>query len=259
MHSMTQEERVEYLIDRLCHANPHYLPDRSFYKASRKDFLRALLNVRHPDPIDEEFLQVQDAYLQEETASKGITDAADLKPVRGDIALWKGDITTLKCDAIVNAANSNMTGCYRPCHNCIDNCIHTYAGVQLRLECDGIMRRQGHPEPVGTAKITDGYNLPCRKILHTVGPAVDFAVTEEDQRLLASCYRTCLDLAFENHLESVAFCCISTGVFHYPPEEAAKVAVETVCDWKEQNHSPMKIIFTVHGERNYRIYQEILQ
>ena len=257
---MNQTERRLFLIRFLLDENPAYreigIPSDA---TEQRYLLRALLNVREPQPIREEFLRVQDAYLQAETAAKGITDAADLPPVQPGIALWQGDITTLKCDAIVNAANSGMTGCYCPNHGCIDNAIHTYAGVQLRLACAEIMDQQGHPEPAGQAKITSAFNLPCRDILHTVGPIVSGQVTVQDKELLTSCYRSCLELATQNRLESVAFCCISTGEFHFPNELAAQIAVQTVKPFLAQNTSVKKVIFNVFKDMDRKIYERLLQ
>ena len=220
--------------------------------------LRGLMNIRPPRKADEEFLAVQDAYLTEEIKRKGITDANDLTPVREGLCIWQGDITTLRCDAIVNAANSGMTGCYVPNHRCIDNCIHTYAGVQLRWDCAQLMAEQGHEEPTGRAKITRAYNLPCRYILHTVGPIITGRPTRRDRELLASCYRSCLALAAENGLESVAFCCISTGEFHFPNEEAAQIAVRTVTEFMEQKTGVKKVIFNVFKDTDREIYSRLL-
>ena len=224
----------------------------------QKRLLLSLMNVRMPAPIDNEFLKEQDAYLQEETAQKGITDFTDLFSMETGIYLWQGDITTLRCDAIVNAANSGMTGCYVPCHACIDNCIHTFAGIQLRLACAELMKQQGHEEATGAAKITPAYNLPCRYVLHTVGPIVDGDVTSEDERLLASCYRSCLALAEQNHLKSVAFCCISTGVFHFPSYRAAEIAIQTVREYQAATHSKIEVIFNVFKNEDYEIYRGLL-
>ena len=212
------------------------------------------MNIRPPLPIGEDFLTVQDAYLREETAQKGVTDITKLKPVEPGIYLWQGDITTLKCGAVVNAANSGLTGCYVPCHGCIDNAIHTFAGVRLRLACDEIMKKQGYEEPTGQAKITPAYNLPCDYVLHTVGPIINGGVTEKDRELLASCYRSCLELAQENKIGSVAFCCISTGEFHFPNEEAAEIAVKTV----KQYRGDTEVIFNVFKYEDYKIYRELL-
>ena len=178
--------------------------------------------------------------------------------LRPGVYLWQGDITTLKCDAIVNAANSGMTGCYIPNHHCIDNAIHTYAGVELRQYCEEMMERQGHPEPTGQAKITLAFNLPCRYILHTVGPIISDRVTRRDRELLASCYRSCLELAAEHGLESVAFCCISTGEFRFPNRLAADIAVETVTDFLKGQTSVKKVIFNVFKNLDRELYEKRL-
>lgn len=256
---MTQEERRAYLIGELLHENPEYrnmmIPAKT---QEQKLLLRSLLNIRMPGPINSQFLEVQDAYLQEEIAGKGITDLAELVPVQEDIYLWQGDITTLRCDAIVNAANSQMLGCFCPCHGCIDNAIHTYSGIQLRAACAVLMKQQGHEEPTGRAKITPAFNLPCKYVLHTVGPIIRGRLTSRDEGKLASCYRSCLELAEENRVESIAFCCISTGEFHFPNERAAEIAVETVREYKAQTHSKMKVIFNVFKELDLHIYRQIL-
>ena len=227
--------------------------------SDQKLLLRGLLNVRPAQVCNPEFLRVQDAYLRQATAEKGITDCSALSPVQPGLYLWQGDITTLKCDAIVNAANSGMTGCYAPNHRCIDNAIHTFAGVQLRLACAEIMERQGCLEPTGQAKITPAFNLPCRYILHTVGPIVDESPTERDCAQLESCYRACLTLAAENHLESIAFLCISTGEFHFPNEQAAQIAVQTVKTFLNQKSSVKKVIFNVFKDLDREIYARLLR
>lgn len=256
---MKQEERRLYLIRELLHEQPRYRNiEISKDHAEQKKLLRSLMNIRMAAPISETFLQTQDEYLQETIKEKGITDIKDLKPAEEGIYLWQGDITTLKCDAIVNAANSGMTGCYQPCHNCIDNCIHTYAGIQLRNACADIMEKQGHEEPTGQAKITPAFNLPCRYVLHTVGPIVQGKLTKEHEELLASCYRSCLELADENEVKSVAFCCISTGVFMFPNERAAEIAVQTVRDYRREKNSGIEVIFNVWKDEDYEIYRELL-
>ena len=238
---MNQSEKRLFLIQSLLKERPEYrdlsIPSES---DSQRQLLRGLMNIRASRRTDGAFLKTQDAYLQGETAAKGITDIAGLTPIQPGLYLWQGDITTLKCDAIVNAANSGMTGCYIPNHRCIDNAIHTYAGVELRLACAELMEQQGHPEPTGQAKITPAFNLPCRYVLHTVGPIIDGRVTKEDKELLASCYRSCLELAAENGLESVAFCCISTGEFHFPNDLAAEIAVRTVKEFLKKQTSVKK-------------------
>lgn len=256
---MTQKERRLYLIGELLEEQPKYrgmeIPED---EANQKRLLRSLFNIRMPQPVSPDFLKVQDAYLQEETRRKGITQLADLQPVQEGIYLWQGDITTLRCDAIVNAANSQMLGCFAPCHGCIDNAIHTYAGVQLRLACGKLMQRQGHEEETGKAKITPGFNLPCRYVLHTVGPIVSGRLTQRDQQLLASCYRSCLELAEQNNVKSIAFCCISTGEFHFPHEKAAEIAIQTVKEYREHTHSKMEVIFNVFKETDLNIYRQLL-
>ncbi len=255
---MTQHERLIFLIQALLAEREEYADTAipSDY-GEQKRFLRALMNVRPPQPITPEFLQIQDEYLQTEIASKGITELESLHEVRKDIYLWKGDITTLRVDAIVNAANSGMTGCYYPCHGCIDNAIHSFAGVQLRLECAEMMKRQGHDEPTGSAKITKAYNLPCDYVIHTVGPIVGYQPTLRDREMLISCYRSCMELARQNHLQSIAFCCISTGEFHYPNREAAEIAVQTVQNYKGQTACPAKVVFNVFKDMDEQIYQSI--
>ena len=205
------------------------------------------------------FLKVQDEYLKEEINKKGIVDINNLNPIQKGIYLWQGDITTLRCDAIVNAANSAMTGCYVPNHRCIDNAIHSFAGVELRLECDEIMNRQGHGEPTGQAKITNAYNLPCKYIIHTVGPIISYKLTSEDCELLANCYRSCLNLAAKNNLESIAFCCISTGEFHFPNDKAAQIAIKTVEEFMKKDTSVKKVIFNVFKDMDKEIYRELLK
>lgn len=225
----------------------------------QKRLLRSLMNVRAPKPVAAEILALQDQYLKEELALKGVVDAAFLAPVKNNLFLWQGDITRLSCDAIVNAANSGMTGCYVPCHGCIDNCIHTCAGMQLRLECAEMMARQGREEKPGGAKITGAYNLPCKYVIHTVGPIVEDEPTSSDEELLASCYQSCLAVANERRLQSIAFCCISTGVFHFPNELAAEIAVETVQKFRSEHMTDMKIIFNVFKDSDYEIYRKILE
>lgn len=256
---MNQSEKRLFLIQSLLNERPEYrgvsMPQSS---AEQRELLRGLMNIRRPQRISSDFLQVQDEYLKSETVDKGVTDIADLQPVQPGLYIWQGDITTLKCDAIVNAANSGLTGCYIPNHRCIDNTIHTFAGIELRLACQELMQRQGYPEPTGQAKITPAFNLPCRYVLHTVGPIVDGCVTERDEELLASCYLSCLELAAENGLESVAFCCISTGEFHFPNERAAEIAVKTVKDFMTEQASVRKVIFNVFKSTDKEIYERLL-
>ena len=226
---MTQSQRLVYLLRGLWDEQPRYasLPFPEDEK-EQKRLLRALMNVRPPAPMDDAWLAVQDEYLRQETTQKGITQVGALQPRQPGLYLWKGDITTLAADAVVNAANGALLGCFVPNHSCIDNAIHTYAGVQLRQACHALMQAQGHDEPPGRAKITPAFNLPCKFVLHTVGPVVTGPLTDAHCTLLADCYRSCLTLAIRHGLRSVAFCCISTGEFHFPNEQAARLAVDTV-------------------------------
>lgn len=256
---MTQDERLDFLLRYLLAERKEYASIRMPDSVSEKrHLLRSLMNVRPPIPASAEFLAVQDAYLQARLSERGVTRLGELKPAQPGIYLWQGDITTLAADAIVNAANSQMLGCFVPCHGCIDNAIHTYAGVQLRLECARLMAGQ-EEEPTGRAKITKAYNLPCCYVLHTVGPIICGAVTQADRELLASCYRTCLELAEASGLHSVAFCCISTGEFHFPNELAAEIAIQTVEEWQRQNPDKIKVIFNVFKDRDYEIYKHLLR
>lgn len=256
---MKQSERRIFLIKSLLQERTEYRDiSISADTEQQKQLLRALMNVRAPQQIGTEFLRIQDEYLKYEIAAKGITDVAELTPVQQGIYLWQGDITTLKCDAVVNAANSGMTGCYIPNHRCIDNAIHTFAGMQLRLICDNLMEQQGYPEPAGGAKITPAFNLPSRYVLHTVGPVISGKVKKHERELLASCYRSCLELAAKNKLESVAFCCISTGEFHFPNELAAEIAVQSVKDFFRLQTGVKKVIFNVFKDLDKNIYQKLL-
>lgn len=258
---MTQNEKRIYLIRELLAERPQYrnmeIPENI---EEQKRLLRSLMNIRAPHPVEEEFLRVQDEYLSKEVQDKGITDSDTLpvSPVDSRLVLWRGDITTLKIDAIVNAANSALRGCFVPCHSCVDNIIHSVSGIQLRLACDELMVRQGHDEPTGQAKITPAFNLPCRYVLHTVGPIVSYQLTKEHCRQLADCYRSCLRLASENGLQSVAFCCISTGEFHFPQEKAAEIAVQTVKEYLQTDSQITKVVFNVFKQEDYDIYQRIL-
>lgn len=259
---MTQDERRTYLIEYLLKEEIRFRQPRIPSDVQgQRDLLRSLMNVRMPKPIGAEFLHIQDEYLRERNSERGITDVADINPTASDerLFLWQGDITTLKCDAIVNACNSQMLGCFSPLHPCIDNFIHTYAGIQLRLEMNEIMRRQGHEEPTGQAKITSGYNLPAKYILHTVGPTIQGEVTREDEGLLASCYRECLRLAAENGVKSIAFCCLSTGVFRFPQQRAAEIATGTVKEFLHQDDRIRRVIFNVFQDRDREIYERLLQ
>lgn len=227
----------------------------------KKVLLRSLMNVRMPKKVSEEFLKIQDDYLTNETLNKDLTSVEDLKEIKGKIALWQGDITTLKVDGIVNAANSKLLGCFIPMHNCIDNVIHSAAGIQLRDECNTIMKIQAHDEEIGNAKITGAYNLPSKYVIHTVGPAIAHGSvpSKKDCDLLAGCYNSCLEIANYNKLESLAFCCISTGVFNFPQKMAAEIAIKTVENYLNSNETSLKhVIFNVFTDADYLIYKDLL-
>ncbi len=258
---MNQNERRRWLIHALLEEMPQYQYPVFPCTADRQwRLLRSLMNVRPPMPVSEEFLQIQNAFLKEITEGKGIVDADSLPSCAGDprLVLWQGDITTLRCDAIVNAANSQMLGCFSPCHGCIDNIIHTMSGVQLRLACHGVMQKQRHEEPTGQAKITPGFNLPAKYVLHTVGPIINGEVTPKAEALLASCYRSCLELAEQHNLQSIAFCCISTGVFSFPPDLAAEIAIRTVEEFLQKETGIRRVIFNVFKDSDLEIYQRLL-
>ncbi len=218
------------------------------------------MNTRPPVPASEELIVSQDRLLQGILEYRGTTTLDDIGPVegRGSIRLWRGDITTLDVDAIVNAANSQMLGCLVPGHHCIDNAIHTFAGIQLRLECARLMEEQGYPEPTGMAKVTSAFNLPSKRIIHTVGPIARGKASDLDRALLANCYTACLDAALEAGCESIALCCISTGVFGFPQDEAAHIAVATVDEWLEGHDNALDVVFNVYGETDERLYKALL-
>lgn len=258
---MDQDERRIFLIKELIKENFELqqleIP-ASIYQQQK--LLRTLMNVRQPLPINEKFLSIQDEYLQIESKKKGSTGIEDLIPLKNQIYLWQGDITTLKVDSIVNAANSTLLGCFIPCHDCIDNCIHSNAGIQLRLACNELMKSQQGAEPAGHAKITSGYDLPAKYVIHTVGPIIMYdKVSEKDRSLLEACYLSCLKLADEKKLHTIAFCCISTGEFHFPNELAAKIAVNTVSKYLADTNSEIEVIFNVYKDEDYAIYGELLK
>ena len=261
---MTRLEQIRTLNTILLKEMPQYREQAERFPdddASQRRLLRSLMNVRPPMPLDPVFLEVQDALLSAEREEKGVVDAMALPTVRSDprLAVWQGDIPRLKVDAIVDADNSALLGCFVPCHGCIDNAIHSAAGLQLRDECAAIMRKQGHPEPNSRAKLTEGYNLPARYVLHTVGPIVRGRVTGQNRRELAACYRSCLELAAEHGLRSVAFCCISTGEFHFPNREAAEIAVKTVREFLMGNTTIERVIFNVFKDIDAEIYRRLLE
>lgn len=257
---MNKSEKRMYLIKELLKESKNYsnitIPTSSL---EQQQLLRGLMNIRRPKEINKEFIKIQDEYLKEINNEKGIVDINDLIPICNNIYLWQGDITTLKCDAIVNAANSGLTGCYIPNHRCIDNRIHSFAGIELRLECAEIMKKQGYEEPTGQAKITNAYNLPCKYVIHTVGPIVGGILNQRHCELLKSCYISSIQLAEKNKLESIAFCCISTGEFHFPNEKAAEIAVNTVKEFMKNAKHIKKVIFNVFKEQDREIYEKLLR
>jgi len=257
---MNHGQQREWLIGQLLEESPEYrsmgIPKDA---QEQKKLLRTLMNVRPPRPVSPEFLSVQDEYLSEENRAN-VTALTDLTSLPSDerMFLWQGDMTALRVDAIVNPANSAMLGCFIPLHSCADNLIHSKSGIQLRLRCSEIMCAQGHEEPTGRAKITPAYNLPCKYVIHTVGPIVEGPLTEEHERLLASCYRSCLAIADENRLDSIAFCCISTGVFMFPNQRAAEIAVDTVRKYYGETASRIKTVFNVYKDLDLAIYRKLL-
>lgn len=266
---MTQDERRIYLIRALLQEMPEYAGVRiPGDEREQRDLLRALFNVRMPGKASREFLEVQDEYLKQRTEEKGITDCNDLKPVPSDsrIYLWQGDITTLRCSAIVNAANNQMLGCFQPLHGCIDNIIHTMAGVQLRDECNRQMEAlrgihgADYVQPTAVPMITPAYTLPSDYVIHIVGPIVTPFLMQKHREQLAECYRVSLDTAAEQGCGSIAFCCISTGVFMFPADKAAEIAVGTVRKWLDEHPDicVKKVIFNVFKDSDLRIYQRLL-
>nr|WP_325212217.1 protein-ADP-ribose hydrolase [uncultured Oscillibacter sp.] len=258
---MERMEKIRYLNGILLREMPEYCGQAAEFPledAAQRRLLRSLMNLRPPAPLDPGFLRVQDELLSQEREAKGVVDGEALPAAAPGISLWQGDITRLAVDAIVDADNSGLLGCFHPCHGCVDNAIHSAAGLQLREECHELMKAQGGPEPAGRAKITRGYNLPARYVLHTVGPVVRGRVTRRDREELASCYRSCLELAAEKDLRSVAFCCISTGEFHFPNREAAEIAVKTAAAFLRRDTSVKKVIFNVFKDMDAQIYRELL-
>ena len=259
MRNVTQEQRLDYLVKEFKAESVEYKDlETPKDREGKKRLLRSLMNIRMPKDIDENIVKTQDEYLVARAEEKGVVSLSDIPVMKGCISIWQGDITRLAVDAVVNAANSKMLGCLIPLHACIDNCIHTCAGIRLRAVCDSIMKKQGHEEPVGQAKITPAFNLPCKFVLHTVGPIVQGELQKKHEELLASCYRSCMELAEENGVKSLAFCCISTGVFRFPAQKAAEIAVATVEHWKAEYDSAMKIVFNVFSEKDEAIYNKLI-
>ena len=247
-------EKLDYLIKTL--NSEMEIPET---EQEKKDLFRSLMNTWKVSELPSEFYKVQDEYLQEVLSAKGITRLEDLTEIDKNIYLWQGDITTLEVDGIVNAANKALLGCLIPLHRCIDNAIHTQAGLQLRKECDEIMKKQGSFEETGQAKITAGYNLPAKHVIHTVGPIIYRVVEDDDKELLASSYRNSLKLAIDDNLKSIAFCCLSTGEFRFPNDLAAEIAVAEVKKFFIENpDADLKVVFNVFKDLDKKIYEELL-
>ncbi len=256
---MEQEERLDYLIGYLQkHGSALRLPEAKTLE-EKKAYFRALMNVWEVQPLTEEFLNIQDRYLQEELKSKPVRKMQDLMPVQKNLFVWQGDITLLAVDAVVNAANKSLLGCFLPLHKCIDNAVHSFAGLQLRAKCFEIMQAQGREEETGQAKITPAYNLPSRYVIHTVGPIAGQKLTAQDEALLCSCYRSCMRCAAEQGLTSIAFCCISTGEFHFPNQRAGELAVQTVKACQREFAQDMNVVFNVYKDIDMDIYIELLR
>ena len=263
---MNQNDRLEFLVKKFREDSGQYkdieIPDG---EEEKKNLLRSFMNIRLPKSMDTETIEVQDEYLRGRAEEKGIVSLSEIPEIQAGLSIWQGDITRLAVDAIVNAANSQMLGCFVPMHTCIDNCIHTFAGIQLRAECNRQMNElrvrygRDYEQPTAVPMLTDAYNLPAKKVIHVVGPIVQYKLTPALEKDLADCYRNTLDLCLENDLKSVAFCCISTGVFHFPNQRAAEIAVWAVKAWLSEHSGVMeRIIFNVFKDEDLQIYQELL-
>ena len=276
MKEITQKERLDYLVEEFKADSVQYRDmETPADEEGKKRLLRSLMNVRMPRPLEEHVLEIQDEYLRERIRENGIVTLSDIQTIAEQgsrhvfadrLSIWQGDITRLAVDAVVNAANSQMLGCFQPCHSCIDNCIHTFAGVQLRAECDRQMRKlrsrcgRNYEQPTAVPMLTDGYNLPAKKVIHIVGPIVYDGLTPELEKDLADCYRNILDLCAENRLRSVAFCSISTGVFRFPKERASEVAIRAVTEWLAVHEGRMdRVIFNVFSDKDRDIYEQNLR
>ena len=264
---MTQNQRLDYLVEKFKTDSVQY-EDLKTPKDTegKRRILRSLMNIRMPRRMDESVLRVQDDYLKERIRENGVVELSEIPVIRDGLSIWQGDITLLAVDAIVNAANSQMLGCFVPMHTCIDNCIHTFAGVQLRAECSRQMNQlrerygRDYEQPTAVPMLTDAYNLPAKKVIHIVGPIVQYELTPELEKNLADCYLNTLDMCLENDLRSVAFCCISTGVFHFPNKRAAEIAVSTVDSWLSQHPGSMeRVIFNVFKDEDKKYYEELIR
>ena len=264
---MTQEQRLDTLVEAFKADSVQYkdLQTPADTEGKRR-ILRSLMNIRMPKKLDDSVLTVQDEYLRERVLENGIVTLSEIPVIRNGMSIWQGDITRLAVDAIVNAANSQMLGCFVPMHTCIDNCIHTFAGVQLRAECSRQMNQlrikygKDYEQPTAVPMLTDAYNLPAKKVIHIVGPIVQYELTPELEMDLADCYLNTLDMCLDNNLRSVAFCCISTGVFHFPNKRAAEIAVSTVDSWLSQHPGAIeRVIFNVFKDEDKKNYEELIR
>ena len=264
---ITQEQRLDYLVEQFKADSDEYKDLQIPVDISGKQrILRSLMNIRMPQLMDEAVLHVQDEYLKERIRENGVVELLEIPVIKDNMSIWQGDITRLAVDAIVNAANSQMLGCFIPMHTCIDNCIHTFAGIQLRNECDRQMKilkskyGSNYEQPTAIPLLTDAYNLPTKKIIHIVGPIVNGMLTTKHEKLLADCYKNTLDLCRENELKTVAFCCISTGVFSFPNKRAAEIAVETVKQWLTENPGKIdRVIYNVFKDEDRGYYEELMK
>ncbi|MDU5085097.1 protein-ADP-ribose hydrolase [Veillonella sp.] len=258
---MTQQERLRYLVEGLVAEykekhNEHI--DIPMNEAEQFNLFRALCNIRPAGSMPAEWMKVQDEYLNELAREKGIVTINDMEKRAPQIYLWQGDITRLSVDAIVNAANNQLLGCFAPNHRCIDNTIHTFAGIELRMACSRMIEYMDMPEKTGVARKTYGFNLPAKHVIHTVGPIIYDSLTDIEREQLASCYRSCLELANAYSLQSIAFCCISTGEFRFPNEEAAQIAIDTVRTYLKETNSKIQVVFNVFKDIDYDIYNKLL-
>ena len=276
--AMNETEKTDIFLEKLKEDSSEYkeLETTGYSLDEKKNVIRSLMNIRMPRVIPDELADLQDEYLQEELKTKGVVSLTDIPTIKEQfgskssyaeiLSLWQGDITRLKVGAIVNAANSQMLGCFVPCHRCIDNAIHSAAGMQLREECSHIMSRRrmkygrNYEEPTGTATLTKAYNLPCDYVIHTVGPIVYDGLNDMLCQDLRNCYENVLECCLEHHIQSVAFCCISTGEFHFPNDKAAEIAVDTVRGFLEKHDNCIeRVIFNVFKDNDLKLYEKLFQ
>lgn len=256
---MNKEQLVDKLLDYFINEDKRFLNYKipNSYKDKRK-FLRGIVNLRKPYPLEEKILKLEDQLLQLELKEKVIADSKDIPLIEDKISIWLGDITLLKVEAIVNACNSYLLGCFVPNHTCIDNAIHSFSGIRLRLKCNEIM--QGKEEETGKAKITSAFNLPSDYVIHTVGPIVSKTLTDKEINELKECYISCLELARHNNIKTIAFPSISTGVFKFPKDKASEIAVDTVRNYlKKYPNTFDKVIFNVFTKEDKFYYVRLFK